>query len=235
MSQVLNDIHIYEPPIDDGLDIIYQDDDIIAVSKPAGLLSVNGRNPTPENKLGDSLHSRVMREYPDARVIHRLDMMTSGLMVLGLNAEAHRHISMQFEKRQTEKTYIAIVWGIPKGTDGGDSGRVDLPLRCDWERRPRQIVDHELGKSAQTDWAIAERGTAFGGNTSRLVLKPITGRTHQLRVHMQELGTPILGDDFYAHEDAYRASNRLLLHAQDLRLTHPRSDEVLELHAPCPF
>jgi len=227
----MSDVHIYEPPADNGLEIIYQDANIVAVSKPAGLLSVNGRNPTDENRLGDSLHSRVLRDFPDARIVHRLDMMTSGLMVLGLNADSHRHLSMQFERRQTQKTYDAIVWGQPLS----DSGCVDLPLRCDWERRPRQIVDPELGKSAQTDWLVSSRGTDFGENTTRLFLKPVTGRTHQLRVHMQEMGYPIVGDDFYAHEEAFNAADRLLLHARDLGFAHPVSGEFLTLTAPCSF
>jgi len=221
------DQHIYVPPADNGLDIIHQDADIIIVSKPAGLLSVNGRNPTPENRLGDSLHTRVAREFEDARIVHRLDMDTSGIMVMARNADSHRALSMQFEKREVYKSYIAIVWGCPIN----DSGRVDLPMRCDWDRRPRQIIDHEQGKSAQTDWEISERS----GNTTRLVLKPVTGRTHQLRVHMQAMGYPIVGDDFYAHEDAFNAADRLLLHAEHLGFSHPSSGEFLEFNDPCPF
>lgn len=223
----MSDVHIYEPPADTGLEIIHQDDEIVVVSKPAGLLSVNGRNPTPDNKLGDSLDTRVQAEFEGARIVHRLDMMTSGIMVMGRNADAHRHLSIQFEKRKVEKAYIAVVWGDVDG----DSGRVDLPIRCDWERRPRQIVDHELGKSAQTDWQVLQRC----GDTTRLVLKPLTGRTHQLRVHMQQMGYPIVGDDFYAHEDAFNAADRLQLHAQDLGFFHPRTNEFLNFSAACPF
>lgn len=225
------DQHIYEPPPDDGINILHQDTDILVVSKPSGLLSVNGRNPSPENKLGDSLHTRVAREFEDARIVHRLDMDTSGIMVLAKHADSHRILSMQFEKRAVTKSYIAIVWGLPET----DSGRVDLPMRCDWERRPRQIIDHEQGKSAQTDWDVLERGTAYGENTTRLVLKPETGRTHQLRVHMQAIDYPILGDDFYAHKEAFNAADRLLLHAEHLGFKHPSSEEFLEFTDACPF
>lgn len=219
----MNDIHIYEPPPHEGLDIIYQDTDIIVVSKPAGLLSVPGRDDSKK----DCMVSRVQLEFPTARIIHRLDMLTSGIMVLALNADSHRHISIQFEKRKTEKTYVALLWGDVEG----DSGRVDLPIGCDWVNRPRQIIDHETGKPSQTDWEVFERN----GDTTRVVLRPFTGRTHQLRVHMQAMGFPILGDDFYAHEDAFKASDRLCLHAQDLSFYHPTTNEWLELHAPCPF
>ena len=217
------DVHIYEPPADNGLDIIHQDADIIIVSKPAGLLSVPGRAETHK----ECLQSRVCKEFPDARIVHRLDMMTSGIMVLAQNADSHRHVSIQFEKRKPKKSYVALVWGDVKG----NSGRVDLPIRCDWERRPRQIVDFEQGKSSQTDWEVIERC----GDTTRVLLKPVTGRTHQLRVHMQQMGYPILGDDFYAHEEAFKASDRLCLNAQDLALYHPVSNEWMEFHSPCPF
>ena len=223
----MSDGFVYIPPADDGLNIIHQDADILVVSKPAGLLSVRGRNPTDENQLGDALDARVQREFPKARIVHRLDMDTSGLMVMGLHADSHRHLSIQFEKRKTEKVYVALVWDLPQS----DSGRVDLPVRCDWDRRPRQIVDHDQGKDAQTDWEVMERYE----DTTRVVLHPITGRTHQLRVHMAEIGHPILGDDFYAHEEAFNAADRLLLHARDLGFTHPVSGEFMTVSAECDF
>lgn len=223
----MTDSYVYIPPEDLGLDIVHQDADIIVVSKPAGLLSVQGRNPTPQNQLGDSLDTRVQREYPEARIVHRLDMDTSGLMVMGMHADSHRHLSIQFEKRQVEKTYVAVVWGHPES----DSGRVDLPIRCDWENRPRQIVDHDQGKPSQTDWVVAERHE----HTSRVVLSPITGRTHQLRVHMAEIGHPIIGDDFYAHQEAFKAADRLCLHARDLAFAHPGDGRMLRFHVKCDF
>ena len=216
-------IYDYQPPSDLGLDIIHQDADIIVVSKPAGLLSVPGK-PAAHH---DCMINRVQREFSAARIVHRLDMMTSGLMVMGLGAEAHRHLSIQFEKRKVEKAYIALVWGDVDG----DSGRVELPVRCDWENRPRQIVDFEQGKSALTEWEVMARY----GDTTRVVLRPFTGRTHQLRVHMQAMGYPIVGDDFYAHEEAFNAADRLCLHAQDLSFYHPSTNEFMDFHAACPF
>lgn len=219
----MRDVHVYTPPCDTGLDIIHQDTDIIVVSKPSGLLSVPGRAETHK----DCLEARVQREFPTARIVHRLDMDTSGIMVMAMGAAPHRHLSIQFEKRKVKKGYIATVWGEPEG----DSGRVDLPVRCDWENRPRQIVDHEQGKSAQTDWEVISRN----GDTSRILLLPHTGRTHQLRVHMQQINHPILGDDFYAHKDALEAADRLCLHAQDLSFYHPTSNVFMDFHSPCPF
>ena len=227
----MSDSYVYMPPCDEGLDIIHQDPDILVVSKPSGLLSVRGRNPTPENRLGEALDARVQREFPNARIVHRLDMDTSGLMVIALSADSHRHLSIQFEKRKVEKAYEALVWGHFES----DSGRVDLPVRCDWDRRPRQIVDHEEGKSAQTDWFVSKLEQVGGADTTRVVLSPITGRTHQLRVHMAAIGHPILGDDFYAHEDAFKTAQRLCLHARDLAFYHPTSNAFMRFYSACPF
>ncbi|MDX1738823.1 MAG: pseudouridine synthase, partial [Alphaproteobacteria bacterium] len=178
----------YNPPPHVSHDILYQDDSYIVLNKPAGLLSVPGR--LPENK--DSLASRVQQTLPEARIVHRLDMDTSGIIALALTAEAHRHLSKQFEQKTTKKTYVALIYGAPEHK----AGCVDLPLRCDWPNRPLQMVDHELGKSAQTDYEIISQQE----NICRVLLHPITGRSHQLRVHMKELGTPIIGDPFYATE-----------------------------------
>jgi tRNA pseudouridine32 synthase/23S rRNA pseudouridine746 synthase len=219
----MKEIYNYQPPLNEGLDILYQDTDILILSKPSGLLSVPGRSACHK----DCLESRVQEHFPSARIVHRLDMDTSGIMVMALNEDAHRALGKQFENREVEKSYIAEIWGQPEN----DSGRIDLPLRCDWPNRPRQMVDHELGKHAVTDWEISERGK----QTSRVVLKPITGRSHQLRVHMLELGHPILGDDLYAHEKALNAADRLYLHAQELAFKHPASGDALSFHSPCPF
>ena len=212
----------YAPP-QEPLAVIHADDDLLVVNKPSGLLSVPGRAP----ELADCLHSRAQENFPDARIVHRLDMDTSGVMVLACNAEAHKHLGQQFEYRKTEKVYIARVWG--EITE--DSGHVDLPLRCDWENRPRQMVDHDLGKSAQTDWEVLERKD----NVTRVKLMPITGRSHQLRLHMEKLGYPILGDDMYAHDEAYAAAERLQLHAESLTLCHPTTGKSVTFTAPCPF
>ncbi len=212
----------YDPP-NDPLDIIYKDDDIIVLSKPAELLSVSGRK--EEHK--DCLERRVQEQYPDARIVHRLDMSTSGLMIMALNAAVHRNLGLQFERRETKKIYIARVWGEVKE----NSGHVDLPLICDWENRPLQMVDYDRGKPSQTDWEVVERCNGI----TRMILRPITGRTHQLRVHMAEIGYPIIGDDFYAHEPAFRAAKRLHLHANKLMIYHPNSGKKTWFEAPCPF
>ncbi len=201
---------------------MYRDDDLLAVVKPAGLLSVPGKQANHR----DCLESRVQARFPEARIVHRLDMATSGIMVLAMNAKAHRHLGLQFERRHIRKDYVARVWGRVEE----DEGLIDLPLRCDWPNRPLQMVDHELGKSALTKWQVLERKA---GSTTLLLL-PETGRSHQLRVHMQVIGHPILGDRFYAHEEALKAENRLMLHAQRLSLFHPNGGKTCEFvdHAP---
>ncbi len=213
----------YNPP-NDPLDIIYEDEYFIVLSKPAELLSVSGRK--PEHK--DSLETRIIEKYPTAKIVHRLDMSTSGLMIMALDANTHRNLGVQFEHRKTKKIYIARVWGEIKE----DNGHIDLPLICDWVNRPLQMVDHENGKPSQTNWKILEREE---GGITRIALYPITGRTHQLRVHMAEIGHPILGDDFYAHEQAFKSANRLQLHAYKLMIYHPISGEQIWFEAACPF
>ncbi len=191
------------------IEYVYSDEHIIIVDKPANMLSVPGRTPDKQ----DCLIHRVQKRFPETRIVHRLDFSTSGLMVLAQTPESHRKLSRQFENRETEKTYVAKVYGQPEQT----SGVLNLPLRCDWERRPLQIIDHQLGKEAMTHWRIIERL-----ESSCLVeLSPTTGRTHQLRVHMQAMGHPILGDELYAHEDAYTMADRLYLHAKELIINHP--------------
>ncbi len=213
---------VYNPPIE-PLDIIYKDEYIIILSKPAELLSVSGRK--TEHK--DSLETRVKEKYPNARIVHRLDMSTSGLIIMALDTYSHRNLSLQFEKRKTKKIYIANVWGNIKE----DKGVVDLPLICDWPNRPLQMVDFKNGKNAKTIWEVLDRN----GNITRVKLYPITGRTHQLRVHMAEIGHPILGDDFYAHEQAFKASKRLQLHSYQLMIFHPKSGKEIWFEASCPF
>lgn len=213
----------YAPP-NDPLDIIYQDEDILVLSKPNGLLSVPGRK--PEHK--DSLETRVQDIYPEAKIIHRLDMETSGAFIMALNRGAHKNISAQFENRRTQKQYIARVWGVLEQ----QSGHIDLPLICDWPNRPLQKIDLTRGKDARTDWRVLG---VQDNQYTRLRLTPITGRTHQLRVHMAEIGHPILGDDFYAHEQAFKASNRLQLHAHRLMVYHPKSESEIWFESPCPF
>lgn len=218
------DFH-YAPPATPDLPIIHRDDDILVLDKPAGLLTVAGKTPD----LFDCLESRVREIFPRATIVHRLDMSTSGVIVMALNLPAHRHLSLQFEQRKTSKTYIAHLWGRLTP----ESGRVDLPMRCDWPNRPRQIIDHEQGRSAQTNWKVLSYDEAY--STTRITLSPITGRSHQLRVHMMSLGHPIIGDEFYAHDEAFAASTRLMLHAWQLTLAHPETLAPMTFEAPCPF
>lgn len=204
-------------------EIIFSDAHLVVINKPAELLSVPGRG---EDKQ-DCVWRRVQQHFPTARIVHRLDFATSGLMVLALDAESHRRLSAEFQQRRTSKSYQALV----HGTLTPANGEVTVPLRCDWERRPLQIVDFEQGKSAHTRWEVI--GEASHG--SRVRLYPITGRSHQLRVHMQHLGHAIIGDRFYATTEAQALSDRLMLHAEHLGFHHPESGEWVEFHAPTPF
>lgn len=211
----------YTPPTD-PLDILHEDHEIVVVNKPAGLLSVPGRG----EHLADCLLTRVKDVFPQTLLVHRLDRDTSGVMVFAQTPHAQRNLSMQFEKRSVKKTYIARVWGRlePK------SGTVDLPLIVDWPNRPRQMVDHLSGKPAMTDWRVLKASDA----ESRVRLMPKTGRSHQLRVHMQALGHPILGDPFYAEGEA-RDHPRMMLHSEELRLRHPDGGEGMKFRAKAPF
>ncbi len=214
----------YNPPPDCGLEIIYHDKFLLAVSKPSGLLSVPGRGADK----ADSMVTRVQSEYADALVAHRLDRDTSGLLIFPRGAAMHRQISMMFEKREMEKSYVAVVLGKLEQ----EQGEVDMPLMVDWPNRPRHIVDGANGKPAQTRYKVISFGAT--NNTSRVALEPITGRTHQLRVHMQALGHPIVGDTLYGGNADGRVP-RLLLHAHTLNFTHPVSGKVLNLISPLPF
>lgn len=192
------------------------------LDKPAGLLSVPGK----AAEHADCLEARARTVFPDTLLVHRLDMDTSGVMIFALNRPAQRHLGLQFEKRYVRKTYIARVWGEMTGPDGC----VELPLKADWPNRPKQMVSED-GRAARTDWAVISRDTL----TTRLHLRPRTGRSHQLRVHMAAIGHPILGDRFYATGDALAAVDRLQLHSQKLELRHPSGGRDMVFEAPCPF
>jgi tRNA pseudouridine32 synthase/23S rRNA pseudouridine746 synthase len=211
----------YTPP-NTPLDILHEDHEILAVNKPAGLLSVPGKGA----ELADCLIARLEAAYPQVLLVHRLDRDTSGVMVFGLTPHAQRHLGLQFEKRQTKKTYLARVAGRlePK------TGTVDLPLIVDWPNRPLQKVDHEAGKPAVTDWRVMKASDT----ESRVKLFPQTGRSHQLRVHMLALGHPILGDPLYAPETADQHP-RMMLHAEELRLRHPDGGEGMKFRVAAPF
>ncbi len=211
----------YNPPRD-PLNILYDDHEVILVDKPSGLLSVPGKG----EHLADCLIARVQAAFPMALLVHRLDRDTSGVMIFALTPHAQRHLGLQFEKRQTKKTYVARVWG--EMTE--KTGTVDLPLIVDWPNRPRQMVDQANGKQAVTDWRVVR---AKNGE-SRVRLMPRTGRSHQLRVHMLALGHPILGDPFYA-EGAARDYPRLMLHSETLQFRHPDGGQGMRITAKCPF
>lgn len=214
--------------VPDCLRQLYGDDHVLVFDKPAGLLSVPGRGPDKQ----DSMATRARAQWPDARVVHRLDMATSGLMLLARGAEAQRVLGAAFEGRRVEKRYIAVVDGWPTE----EAGEINLPLLVDWPERPRQKIDPVDGKPALTRWRVLRRETAAdGAPVARLVLMPVTGRSHQLRVHLQAIGHPILGDPLYAPESAQRRAPRLLLHAESLELPHPATGAPLRLHCPTPF
>jgi tRNA pseudouridine32 synthase/23S rRNA pseudouridine746 synthase len=211
----------YTPP-DTPLDVLHEDHQILIVNKPAGLLSVPGKTP----ELADCLIARLEIAYPQVLLVHRLDRDTSGVMVFALTPHAQRHLGLQFEKRQTKKTYLARVAGRmePK------TGTVDLPLIVDWPNRPLQMVDPENGKPAVTDWRVMKASDV----ESRVQLYPLTGRSHQLRVHMLALGHPILGDPLYASETAEQYP-RMMLHAEELRLRHPDGGAGMKFRVKAPF
>jgi tRNA pseudouridine32 synthase / 23S rRNA pseudouridine746 synthase len=201
--------------------VLHADESWIVVDKPAGLPAVPGRTP----ELQDCAATRVQAIYPDALVVHRLDMATSGLLLFARGVAVQRTLGHAFERRRIHKHYIAVVHGQPRG----DEGTIDLPLAADWPNRPRQRVDGAHGKPALSHWRVTERGV----RGARLLLTPVTGRTHQLRVHLAAIGHPIQGDTLYAPPEP--EAPRLLLHATVLELVHPRSGEATRFESPAPF
>ena len=203
--------------------ILYEDADLLLVRKPDLLLSIPGRHPL--NK--DCLITRLQQRYPTASIVHRLDLDTSGIMVIPLNKPSHAHISRQFQQRRVQKAYHAVVYGVVEQ----DEGEVDLPIARDWANRPRQMICQERGKAALTRYEVLQREP----DRTRLLLKPVTGRSHQLRIHMRELGHPILGCDMYAHETALAMAERLMLHATSLGFEHPTTGAWLQGESPPDF
>lgn len=213
-----------------GLSLIYVDDTLIVLNKPAGLLSVPGKGVDKQ----DCLSTRVVQHYPDARIVHRLDMATSGLLLMARGADTQRILSKAFASRQIDKRYEAVVQGlVDSANDSGQWQSIDLPIALDWPRRPIRVINTNTGKPSQTLWQI--KAVDLVAQTSRLVLAPITGRSHQLRVHLAAIGHPILGDAFYASTDAVDRANRLLLHATQLRFTHPVTGKSLQFDSRAPF
>lgn len=228
-----------ETAVPPGLDgcVVAVDGHLLVLNKPSGLLSVPGRG--PEN--ADCLSARVQAVWPDALVVHRLDMATSGLMVMARGPDAQRTLSGAFAQRLTHKRYEAVVAGhvdtAAHPTDADGWHTIDLPLVVDWPNRPRSIVCHDLGKPSLTRWRVIENGVKgqHGGGHTRLALEPVTGRSHQLRVHLQALGHPILGDMLYSPAAHRAEAPRLLLHATQLCLPHPATGQMAEWHSPAPF
>jgi tRNA pseudouridine32 synthase/23S rRNA pseudouridine746 synthase len=211
--------------------ILHRDEQIIVFDKPARMLSVPGIGETKR----DSLATRAAAALPGARIVHRLDYDTSGVIVLALHADAHRELSRQFHDREVVKEYIAVVAGLVQA----ESGRIDLPMRKDMDplRAPRQVIDAVEGREAVTDWWVAARHAEEPGRPprTRLRLRPLTGRSHQLRLHLKSIGHPILGDDLYAPQAVQEMSNRLMLHALSLAITHPVTGMRMTFEAPVPF
>lgn len=215
----------YAPPPDRGLDLIHRDQALIVVNKPSGLLAVPGRGPDK----ADCLSARVQLRYPDALVVHRLDLETSGILIMARGPEMQRRLHQAFRERTTDKRYVAIVAGQPQP----EAGEIDLPLIVDWPNRPRHIVDPLNGKPSLTRYRTLEHDAAQ--RTTRLELEPVTGRTHQLRVHLLALGHPIVGDTLYASPAVRDLAPRLLLHASRLALAHPLTGKPLDFACPPPF
>jgi tRNA pseudouridine32 synthase / 23S rRNA pseudouridine746 synthase len=208
-----------------NIEIVAVDDAFVVINKPSGLLSVPGRGADKQ----DCVAARVQARFADALTVHRLDMETSGLMLMARGIDAQRDLAIAFEKRVIEKKYIAVVSQIILD----DEGEINLPLICDWPNRPRQIVEHTIGKPSLTRWRVLARDAQ--ANTTRVELSPVTGRSHQLRVHMNEVGHPILGDSLYGTDASRSASPRLLLHASWLRFPHPTTGEPVEFSLPPEF
>lgn len=212
-----------------ALRVLHVDDHLLVLDKPAGLLSVPGRGADK----ADCLSARAQALYPDALIVHRLDMATSGLLLMARGADTQRRLSRAFAEREVSKRYVAVVAGRLEAAAADGWGVIDLPIAADWPNRPLRIIDPERGQPSVTRWRVLGAGSAAG--TTRVELEPVTGRSHQLRVHLQALGHPILGDALYAPPQIAVASARLLLHACRLGFVHPHSGVAMEFSSPAPF
>jgi len=210
--------------------LLHADEHLLVFNKPSGLLSVPGIGPDKQ----DCLRVRAQQDWPDALTVHRLDMSTSGLILMARGAAMHKTMSMAFEKRQVHKRYVAVVMGEPRPEpDEKGWSRIALPMRVDYQNRPYSIIDHDKGKPSLTLWQIIGPGPIAG--TTRLLLEPFTGRTHQLRVHLAAIGHPIVGDPLYAPLEVPARAPRLLLHASELAFEHPVTGQPCRFVAPVPF
>jgi len=212
--------------------VVYEDDSLLVLNKPSGLLSVPGRG---EDKQ-DCLSSRVQVCYANASIVHRLDMGTSGLMLMARGAAAQRLLNDAFASRAVHKRYEAVVDGLvrPQGQQNSELWHeINLPIALDWPHRPLRVIDAQSGKASQTRWQVVSLDPSSG--TSRLRLEPLTGRSHQLRVHLKAIGHPIVGDTLYAPTCVQAKAPRLLLHATELGLIHPVSNQPMRWLSPAPF
>lgn len=216
----------YRPPAHKGLSLLYLSEQMIVVDKPSGLLSVPGRGAGKE----DCLSRRVQADFPDAMIVHRLDMGTSGIVVMGRGAKAQRELSILFQERRVHKRYQALVDGH---WTASATGEIELPICVDWPNRPKQKVDHAMGRPSLTRYRVLEIGTTHA--VSRIELEPVTGRSHQLRVHMEAMGHPILGDDFYGTPASCAKAERLMLHACQIELSDPETGAPVRVECPPPF
>jgi len=212
------------PVCDDDITLIHQDDSFLLINKPTGLLSLSGKHPL--NK--DSVHYRLVQDYPTATLVHRLDFGTSGIMLVALNKSANANFTRQFQTRTVKKTYRAILYGEMVN----DSGVIAFPIAKDKANFPQQKICYEEGKPAETRYRVLER---MSENCTKVDFTPVSGRTHQLRIHSREIGHPILGCDIYATDAAFAMANRLMLHATQLEFHHPVTGELVQGICPCPF
>ena len=213
------------PVCDDDIEILYQDEHLLLINKPSKLLTLSGKHPL--NK--DSVHFRLVQDFPTAAMLHRLDFGTSGIMVVALNKQVNAHLTKQFQARTINKTYTAIL----HGHIANKSGEIDFPIAKDKPNFPLQKICHETGKVALTHYEVLERND--DPLTTRVKFMPVSGRTHQLRIHSQEIGHPILGCDLYATDEAFFMAKRLMLHATTLEFDHPVTGERVHGYCPCPF
>lgn len=213
------------PLCNEEIEIIYQDEHLLLINKPSVLLSLSGKHPLNE----DSVHFRLVKDFPTATMVHRLDFGTSGLLIIALNKQINAHLTKQFQDRTVDKTYTALLHGhLPE-----DSGRIDAPIAKDKPNFPLQKICYESGKPAVTNYEVIDR--LQQPLSTRVTFKPVSGRTHQLRIHSQKIGHPILGCDLYASDEAFFMANRLMLHAERIEFDHPVTGERIKGFSPCPF
>ncbi len=215
--------HHIPPPCRKEVEILYRDEHLLVVNKPDGLLSVPGRF------VKDCVLNRILTEFPTASIMHRLDLDSSGIMIIALHKSALRDFNRQLRQRTVEKRYVAEVFGLVES----DQGEIDKPISRKWIDRPRQRIDHQGGKSALTRYRVLHRD--HERNRTRLLLSPVTGRSHQLRLHLASIDHPILGCDLYAHAEALQMADRLMLHASYVGFVHPHTRRKFTLHCDPPF